>query len=258
MIPKIIHYVWVGPKPFPADAQLRVNGWKRLLPDYDFKLWDEGNIDFAQLFVCQAYGVGTYNRVANYVRMAALERFGGIYLDHDIELVKSFDPMLGDGFFAGFQTMDATAKDIVNNAVIGAEPGHHIPRRVLAALSAMSGAAEVGSGTGPGMLSKVLREAGDPAPQAEPLAWDGATLYPPRYFYPYEWTEEFDPSCVRPDTVAIHYWAATWKQKPSRLQAVRRKLQRLFTALNPRPAAAWARARSLRLRARIVAAQTAN
>ncbi len=250
MIPKIIHYVWVGPRPFPADAQLRVDQWRSRLPDYELRLWNEHNIDFTPLFVCQAYGVGAYNRVANYARMAALERFGGIYLDHDIEVLQSFDPLLGDGFFAGFQTKDPTAKDIVNNAVIGAEPGHPITRSVLAALDAMSGAAEVGSGTGPGMLSKVLRARGDPTPQAEPTICGGAKLYPPRYFYPYEWTEEFDPSCVTPDTVAIHYWAATWKQRPSRLEALRKKLQRALTAVNPRAAAMQARARNLRLRAK--------
>src|SRR5687768_11037639 len=98
MIPKIIHYVWVGPAPFPDDALERVEAWRRLSPDYEFKLWHEGTIDFTPRFIRQAYGVGAYNRVANYARFAALERFGGIYMDHDVELLKSFDPMLGDGF----------------------------------------------------------------------------------------------------------------------------------------------------------------
>ena len=244
VIPKIVHYVWVGPRPFPADAQARVDAWRRLLPDYQFMLWDEQSIDFTPRFVRQAYGVGAYNRVANYARMAALNQFGGVYMDHDVELLKSYGPMLEDGFFAGFQTMDAEAIDIVNNAVVGSVPGHPIVRAVLAALDERNGADEVGSGTGPGMLSAVLRTYGPIAPQSEPLAFHGAKLYPPRYFYPYEWFEEFSPDCVTPDTFAVHYWAALWKG-PRMESVMGAKIQRRLTTANPTLAAFYRRLRNL-------------
>lgn len=247
MIPKIIHYVWVGPAPFPEDAQARVETWRRMLPDYRFMLWDEDSIDFGPRFIQQAYGVGAYNRVANYARFAALDKFGGVYMDHDVELLKSFDPMLKDGFFAGFQTLDGSATDIVNTAIMGAEAGHPLTRRIIAALDAMNGADEVGSGTGPGLLSRVLREDGDPQPNAKPYVYQGVKLYPPRYFYPYEWFDEFDPACVTPDTVAIHYWAGLWKHKKpgARLE---RRLRRLATRVVPGMSAAYARAANLRKR----------
>lgn len=248
MIPKIVHYVWVGPSPFPEDAAVRVDAWRRMLPDYEFMFWHEGTIDFTPRFVRQAYGVGAYNRVANYVRFAALEQFGGVYMDHDVELLKPFDPMLSDGFFAGFQTWDTTVVDVVNTAIMGAEPGHPLTRRMLAALDMRNGADEVGSGTGPGLLSRVLREDGPLAPQDTPFDFHGVKLYPPCYFYPYEWFDSFDPACVTPDTVAIHHWAALWKKPPSLAVRIQRKLGRLITRISPTASAAYARAANLRRR----------
>lgn len=249
MIPKLVHYVWVGPNPYPEDARQRVEDWKRLLPDYRFMLWTEENIDFSPMFVRQAYGVRAYNRVANYARMAALETCGGIYMDHDVELLKPFGLLLRDSCFAGFQTMDPAATDQVNTAVFGAEPGHPFVRRVLAAMDAMDGTHEVGSGTGPGLMSRLLREAGDLIPRQEPTVLAGVTLYPPRYFYPYEWFKAFDPACVTSDTVAIHRWALTWKRSDKLVDLLKLKACLLITRLSPDLSVAYQRKRSLRKRA---------
>jgi mannosyltransferase OCH1-like enzyme len=248
MIPKLVHYVWVGPNPYPEDARQRLEGWRRLLPDYRFMLWSEENIDFSSLFVRQAYGVGAYNRVCNYARMAALENFGGIYMDHDIELLKPLDPLLGNSCFAGFQTLDPTALDQVNGAVLGAEPRHPFIRAVRAAMDTMDGTQDVGSGTGPKLLSRILREAGELIPQQEPTVLRDVTLYPPRYFYPYAWFETFDPACVTSDTVAIHHWAHTWKRSDELVDAWKLKAWLLMTRLSPNLSAAYQRKRSLRKR----------
>jgi mannosyltransferase OCH1-like enzyme len=249
MIPKLVHYIWVGPNPYPEDARQRVEDWKRLLPEYRFMLWSEENIDFSPMFVRQAYGVRAYNRVANYARMAALEKFGGIYMDHDVELLKPFDPLLRDACFAGFQTMNPAALDQVNNAVFGAEPGHPFVRRILDAMDAMDGTREVGSGTGPALISRLLREAGTLILRQEPTVVAGVTLYPPRYFYPYSWLEAFDPACVTSDTVAIHRWAHTWKRRDKLVDFLKLKAWRLMTRLSPDLSAAYQRKHSLRKRA---------
>ena len=248
MIPKLVHYIWVGPKPFPEDAVERVEAWRRLLPDYQFMFWTEANIDFSPRFLRQAYGVRAYNRVANYARMAALATYGGIYMDHDVELLQSFDPLLGEACFAGFQTADGTAVDIVNNAIVGAEPGHPFILRVLAALNAMNGAHEVGSGTGPGLLSKLLREMGDPQPSPEPLAFHGVTLFPPRYFYPYEWFAPFEPACITPDTIAVHHWAHTWKRSQRMLDVAKLRAWRAAAKFSPYAASTVMRLRNMRQR----------
>lgn len=212
-IPKIIHYVWVGPKRFPTDAAEMVEKWRQLLPGYQFIRWTEENIDFTPKFIRQAYSMRAYNRVANYARVAALHKFGGIYMDHDVELLKPFDDLLGLGFFAGFQTLKADAKDIVNNAVVGSVPGHRFPKWVMDTLDTMDGAYNWGSNSGPGLFSKLLREEGPITPSTELQKRGDLYLCPPAYFYPYEWNQEFSPDCITDETYAVHHWAHTWKAK---------------------------------------------
>jgi hypothetical protein len=145
--------------------------------------------------------------------------------------------------------MNPAALDQVNTAVLGAEPGHPFIRRLRATMHAMDGTHEVGSGTGPRLISRLLREAGELIPQQEPTVLAGVTLYPPRYFYPYEWFEAFDPACVTTDTVAIHRWAHTWKRRDKLVDHLKLKVWQLMTRLSPNLSVAYQRKRSLRKRA---------
>ena len=92
MIPKIIHYIWFGPKPFPKIVNQCIESWHKHLPDYEFKLWNEDSFDIQNSckFVREAYKAKKYAFVSDYVRIWALEKYGGIYLDTDIEILKSF------------------------------------------------------------------------------------------------------------------------------------------------------------------------
>lgn len=93
MIPKIIHYIWFGGKPYSKKIAKCINSWQKYMPDYEFKLWNENtfDIDNSCKFVKEAYAQKKYAFVSDYVRVYALYKFGGIYLDTDIELIKPID-----------------------------------------------------------------------------------------------------------------------------------------------------------------------
>ena len=93
MIPKIIHYCWFGGKPMPKEQQCYINGWKKLMPDYEFKCWTEKDIDInAVPFMKEAYEAGKLAFVADYTRVYALVNKGGIYMDTDVKLLSSLEP----------------------------------------------------------------------------------------------------------------------------------------------------------------------
>ena len=85
-IPKIIHYCWFGGKPKPALAEKCIASWKKFCPDYEIMEWNEGNFDLstAPLYVHQAYQAGRWAFVTDYVRLVALVKFGGVYMDTDV------------------------------------------------------------------------------------------------------------------------------------------------------------------------------
>lgn len=117
MIPKIIHYCWFGRNSKPKQVVEYINQWHKILPDYQFKEWNEDNFDInAMAFTREAYRVKKYAFVSDVCRLYALLTEGGIYLDTDVRLLKSFNPFLFNHSFIGKEVPFK-----VSTAVIGAE-----------------------------------------------------------------------------------------------------------------------------------------
>lgn len=104
-IPKLIHYCWLSEEPFPSDIKNCIYSWKNVLTGYDFKLWNTRNFDVnICTYTKQAMKVKKYAFVSDYIRLYAIYNEGGIYLDSDIEVFKSFDDLLCDKGFMGFES----------------------------------------------------------------------------------------------------------------------------------------------------------
>ena len=91
-IPKIIHYCWFGKGLMPELVERCIASWKKHMPDWEYRLWTEDNFDIASApqYVLEAYTAKKYAFVSDYVRLWALEREGGVYLDTDVEVLRSF------------------------------------------------------------------------------------------------------------------------------------------------------------------------
>ena len=105
MIPKILHYCWFGRGEMPELVQTCIASWHTHMPDWEFKLCSEDNFDIASApqYVREAYTAKKYAFVSDYVRLWALEQEGGVYLDTDVEVLRPFDPLLGDTAFIGLE-----------------------------------------------------------------------------------------------------------------------------------------------------------
>ncbi len=107
MIPKIIHYCWMSGEPFPELIRDCIDSWKAKLPDYKIIEWNSQNFDYNIIpYTKEAMEKKKYAFVSDYVRLYALYKYGGIYLDSDIKVLKSFDSLLNDKAFTGFESKE--------------------------------------------------------------------------------------------------------------------------------------------------------
>ena len=127
MIPKKIHYCWVGGKPLPKSAVKCIKSWKKYCPDYEIIEWNETNYDFTKNeYMKQAYEAKKWGFVPDYARLDIIYTCGGIYLDTDVEIVKSFDSLLNLKGFAGFEDDESVALGLG----FGAEKGNAVIKKL--------------------------------------------------------------------------------------------------------------------------------
>lgn len=127
MIPKIIHYVWVGGQPKPKDIERCMATWKKYLKDYEIKEWNESNFDInAHPFTKQAYKEKKWAYVSDYIRSYAIYNEGGIYLDTDVLVLDDLTHFLDNRAFVGFENPQYPF-----TAVFGAEPHHPFVKDML-------------------------------------------------------------------------------------------------------------------------------
>lgn len=122
MIPKIIHYCWIGGTPLPELAEKCIASWKKHMPEWQIMQWDESNFDIAAapLYVQQAYEAKKYAFVSDYVRLWALERYGGLYMDVDFEVFRPFDDLMDK--YPAFAGYEGSKRQPVMQGVIASEP----------------------------------------------------------------------------------------------------------------------------------------
>lgn len=105
LIPKKIHYAWLG-KDMSYEMKKNIEDWKKLCPEYEFYEWNDKNYDVtSNTYMRQAYERKMWGFVTDYMRLDVIYKYGGIYLDTDIELIKKPDELL---YQKCFGCIDAT------------------------------------------------------------------------------------------------------------------------------------------------------
>lgn len=113
-IPKVIHYCWFGGNPLSDLAQKCIASWKKFLPDYEIKEWNELNFDINSCdYVREAYENKMWAFVSDYSRFKILYEFGGLYFDTDVELIKPIDDIISHGSFMGCEAPPIIKKNTI-------------------------------------------------------------------------------------------------------------------------------------------------
>ncbi len=130
MIPKIIHWCWFGSAPIPEEFRNYIAKWHELMPDYEFMEWNDSNLRELDESVDSRGGKiiewcyqdkKRLGFLSDYLRFTALVKYGGFYVDTDVEIFKPFDPFLNERHVLGY-IFDA----LVGTATIGAEQSSEI------------------------------------------------------------------------------------------------------------------------------------
>ena len=127
MIPKIIHAIWFSGDPMPELYRRCLASWKKYTPDYEIKIW---NLETYKpdhcLFFEQAIEHGNWAFASDYARADLLRRYGGIYMDLDVEMLRPIDDLLYNDAYMSFESLDR----IECGSGMGARPGHPILQEI--------------------------------------------------------------------------------------------------------------------------------
>lgn len=219
MIPPIVHQIWLGADPLPEEFRLYGQSWVRHNPGWELRLWTEETVpdDLTRREVYERLRQPAER--SDILRLELLQRHGGIYIDTDFECLRPFGAMLdGVDFFCGYLKPDR-----VNNAIIGAAPGHPIVAQALRELRPRTFFGVVDKeGTGPLLLNRVLRD------HPDVVIFDRAVFYP-------------QSAAERENAVGVHHAAQSWKDDDGLRKEVRR-LQKLLARAQAEADAAACRA----------------
>lgn len=259
-IPKVIHYIWLGPKSPPHYFWRYKESWEKMHPDWQVRFWRDSDAEELDFELKPLFASSTnYGEKADVLRAEILDRFGGLYVDVDIECKKSFDCLVEKyDFFAGIEPphqgdfTQPAPHIVISNALIGATPNHPIIKEWKQRMKAGWDELEKKY---PDSAKRVLLRSFYPFGDAVlSKINDGDKVnivLPPTYFYPLTFSEVSKGrlkknsflkrqirtvlSCfrddktpfvdIRPETMAVHYWGNSWiKSYEERLREMYRHM----------------------------------
>lgn len=214
MIPKIIHYCWFGRNPLPKDAVRCIESWKKYLPDYEIKQWNEDNFDInCCQYVRQAYEAKKFAFVSDYARFYILYHHGGVYFDTDVEVIKPMDHIISNGPFMAIEKSAATEHldcrlqiGVAPGLGLAAEPNSPIIKSIIDIYNNLDFNPDR-DGTIVNITTSFLLKQG--FENRNEIQHVGEfTIYPDEYFCPMDHTTGLTTITSR--TVTIHHYTASW------------------------------------------------
>ncbi|EJR53267.1 hypothetical protein IIM_02631 [Bacillus cereus VD107] len=214
-IPRIIHYCWFGGKEKPDIIKKCIDSWQIHLVGYEIREWNEDNFDINQnVYVREAYKAKKFAFVSDYVRVYALYNFGGIYLDTDVEIFKSFSGILHHDSFWGFEQ-----ENYIATSTIGSVKGNKLIKIFFDSYEEKNFIKEDGNYddlTNVAIVTEILKKMGLKT-NGKYQEIDGiGAFYPQTYFSPYDYI-----NCrkfITENTYAMHHFYKSWLSPKVRLK----------------------------------------
>lgn len=227
MIPKIIHYCWFGKNPKSSFIKNCISSWEKILKDYQIIEWNEENFDIKiNKYVEQAYDMKKWAFVSDYARLWALYNYGGIYLDTDVEVLKSLDEFLTDLAFTGYESSDCPI-----TAVFGAEKHNNLIKQLMAQYDNRLFIKENGEmdlTTNTIQITEFLLSNGI-KPNGKLQVIDGLKIYPQIYFCPNNFLRIWNIPSSKSFT--IHHFDSSWRNEKKHSKTLSYRVRRYLVGV---------------------------
>lgn len=227
MIPKIIHYCWFGHAPLPRLAQKCIASWKKYLPDYEIREWNEDNFDVNIIpYTRAAYACKKYAFVSDYTRFHVLYHYGGLYFDTDVEVIRPMDDIIAQGPFMGIEK-DADHVAVAPGLGMGAYVGMKFYKEMIDFYADIKNHIDfIPTGILVSGTTKMLIGKGFVS-EDHIQQINGIRIYPNEYFNPMDdYTGKIH---ITDHTKTIHHYAKSWIAGYGPLRKfLSRRLHRLY------------------------------
>lgn len=209
MIPKIIHYCWLSDDPVPQKFEDYIKGWHIQLPDYEFMKWDFTKFDInSSEWVKEAFHNKKYAFACDYIRLFAVYSYGGIYMDMDIEVIKSFNPLLDKPYMFAYEGKKGQG---IEAGCFGAEKNNEFLRKCL------------GYYKGRHFVKEDRTFDTRPLPQIMQEVYNENGYNYQFYNHEYFTAKSFNSGIVNvtQNTYAVHHFAGSWKTDAEKERIIR-------------------------------------
>jgi len=197
----------------PELALKCIDSWHRLMPDYEYKLWNEDNFDVNSVpYVNEAYQSRKFAFVSDYVRLYALFTEGGIYMDTDVEVLKPYDDLLSLPGFTGYEGSKFLPPV---TGTMASEPGNAWVKEQLEAyvsLHFIMPDGTIDTTTNTARISAIMREGGF-VQNGKKQVYKDMHIFPVDYFCPKQTTGEY---LLTENTYCDHHFMGSWSEGKSK------------------------------------------
>lgn len=214
MSAKTIHYCWFGGNKKSRLIKKCIKSWHKYLPDFEIKEWNESNFDInCCRYVREAYEAKKWAFVSDYARFEILNKYGGLYFDTDVEVLKPFDSVF---FTQNFVALEDD-HNIATGLVMYCEPDDDFCKWMLCSYQNDEFVLKDGSlnlytvcqRTTKYFVERCFEYKDEKQKVADYV------IYPTEYFCPYRFNQD---AHIVINTYSIHHYNASWIPKRIKLK----------------------------------------
>ena len=226
MIPKVIHYCWFGGTPLPPLAQKCIASWKKFLPDYEIKEWNESNFNVSCCdYVEQAYQAKKWAFVSDFARFQILYNHGGLYFDVDVEVIRDLSKLIEIGAFMGIEYTDYGEFMIAPGLGMASWAHLDVYEEIIEGYKNRTFVRQDGNldtTTVVQYVTNIFNQYGFNSSLNKIQKINGITVYPTEYFCPKDF--QTGKITVTENTYTIHHYDGSWLTSRQKMKIQLRRL----------------------------------